>query len=158
MANSSFIPVAGRIIRVNPMLDQCCNLMVSLETNNGITNLIVSPNTYVIDNTELRSNLMVTGFYDSSLPVPLIFPPQYQAFVIGRRRGQETIAYHYFDQDLVASDNSLKLNISQNTEIRTFNGQRFGCDLANRWLIVYYTASTRSIPAQTTPSRVIVTC
>lgn len=158
MANSSFIPVSGRILRVNPMQDQCCSLMVSLETDNGITNLIISPNTYVIDNAEMRPGLQVTGFYDSNLPVPLIFPPQFSCSVIGRRRGQETIAVDYFDENLTASDNSLTLNIARSTEISTFNGQRFTCDLANRYLIVLYTITTRSLPPHTTPSRVIVMC
>ncbi|MDY3022040.1 MAG: hypothetical protein SOS50_07710 [Oliverpabstia sp.] len=65
---------------------------------------------------------------------------------------------NYFDRNLLAGDGSLQLNIGRNTEITTLNGQSFPCSPGNRSLLVYYTATTRSIPPQTTPQRIIVLC
>ena len=60
--------------------------------------------------------------------------------------------------NLTAADNSLRLNIARNTEILTLNGQRFSCPPGGNFLLVYYSVTTRSIPPQTTPRRIIVLC
>jgi hypothetical protein len=61
-----------------------------------------------------------------------------------------------FDNDYVSSDNSLKLNISDDTVIVSENGEAFTGELADRKLVVVYGPSTRSIPAQTTPEKIVV--
>lgn len=155
---TSFIGVFGTITEITPMRSQCCNSMVTLNTNEGIVNVMVSSDTYVIDQITLRPGMQVAAFYDSMAPVPLIYPPQYHALVIGRIRGQEMITVNFFNRNLTAEDNSLRLNISNRTTVTTTNGQRFTCSLGNRVLIVFYTNTTRSIPPQTTPNRVIVFC
>ncbi len=70
----------------------------------------------------------------------------------------ENITVDYFNRSLVNSDNTLKLNISDSTDIVLENGQMYDGNLANRNLIVIYGNTTRSIPAQTTPKKVIVMC
>ena len=64
----------------------------------------------------------------------------------------------YFHNQLVSSDGQLQLNLSPYTPILLTNGQPFSSIPANRDLIVIYGPSTMSIPAQTTPYRVIVLC
>jgi hypothetical protein len=64
----------------------------------------------------------------------------------------------FFNYQLVSSDGSLRLNISPDTRILLENGQLFNRNPANRYLVVVYSATTRSIPAQTTPSQIIVMC
>ena len=157
MASPAFLPVYG-IIQGIERGGQCCEQRVSIQTQNGIVNLMVSPETYVIDNVRLRIGMSVVGFYDANAPVPLIFPPQFRAVVIGRQPSRENITFDYFNRNLVSSNNSLKLNPSLSNQILTFNGQSFQCRLGNQNLIVYYTNTTRSIPPQTTPSRIIVLC
>lgn len=158
MPNPAFIPITGVISNISSMSNDCCSSMVSIRNSDGITNFVLSPSTYVVQETPLRIGMRITAFYDASLPVPLIFPPQYQAVFITRAQPNETVFAGYFGNDLVSEDNSLRLNIARTTEVITSNGQRFTCDLGGRLLLVYYTASTRSIPAQTTPRRVIVIC
>lgn len=155
---TNYIGIVGIIERISPMQNNCCNQMLTLRTMNGIVNFVLSPGTYVVDNAPLRTGLRVTAFYDSSLPVPLIYPPQYQAAFIGRTEPSETLMIAYFDQNLVSLENQLKLNIDPDTRVSTANGQRYSCNLGDNLLLVYYSASTRSIPAQTTPERVIVFC
>ena len=158
MANTAFLPIEGIVQNITPMQNNCCQQMVSIRNSNGITNMIISTDTYVINETRLRSGMPVTAFYDGNAPVPLIFPPQYQALIIGRRSANENIAVNYFNNDLVAMDQSLRLNISPFTEIVTSNGQLYTCALANQLLIIYYSLTTRSIPPQTTPRKIIVLC
>lgn len=158
MADISFLSVSGIIQSVTPQRTDCCSQLVSIRNAGGITNMIISPDTYVINQTRLRPGMPVTAFYDRNAPAPLIFPPQFRAVIIGQRGPNETIAVNFFNNTLTASDNSLQLNISRFTEILTQNGQIYPCPVRNQTLIVFYTTTTRSIPPQTTPRRIIVLC
>lgn len=158
MNYKSLTPITGIIQNVSQTPGACCNQMISLVTSNGPVNFIVSADTFIIDNTRLRPGLMITAFYDSTRPIPLIFPPQYQAELITTLRGSEEVALNFFDQNLTATDNSLRLNINRTTDISTMNGQRFNCSPGNNFLLVYYSNTTRSIPPQTTPRRIVVLC
>lgn len=157
MAYTDLVPVIGTIFNISRGND-CCSQMISLRAEEGVVNFMITPQTQVIDNRQLRPGMRVAAFYDSSLPVPLIFPPQYRAQVITALERNDQVMMNYFDQNLLAADGSLKLNISGSTPIRTANGQNFNCNPADRTLLVYYTATTRSIPPQTAPSRIIVFC
>ena len=155
---TTLVPVSGTIQNVTSADNTCCQHRVSVRTSNGINNFIVGPDTYVIGEVRLRPGMQVTAFYDANLPIPLIFPPLYQAVIIGRRNPRETIYAGTFNNNLVADDKSLQLNIVSTTEVVTSNGQRFTCRLGGQMLIVYYSETTRSIPPQTTPRKVIVIC
>lgn len=102
--------------------------------------------------------MQVAAFYDNSLPIPLIFPPQYQAQLITVLDGNEQVMLARFDSNLLAEDGSLQLNIARSTVVETINGQSVNCQLGNQTLLVYYTVTTRSIPPRTTPTKVIVLC
>lgn len=158
MPSTNLVPVNGVIQRINSFNNNCCMLEVTIRNSDGITNFIVSPDTYVINEVRLRAGMNVTAFYDASLPIPLIFPPQYQAIFIGRRNPTESVYAGEFDGSLESLDGALKLNIGRSTEIVTSNGQPFDCSLEGQMLIVYYSATTRSIPPQTTPRKIIVIC
>jgi len=86
----------------------------------------------------------------------MIYPPQYKAEVITVDKQEKNVKVDLFDSELISADKSLKLNIFDSTEIVLENGQKFEGDIANRKLVVIYDKSTRSIPAQTTPVKVIV--
>ena len=119
---------------------------------------MLSPSTTVVDSTLLRSGMPVAAFYDSSLPVPLIYPPQFQAELITPLRNDETVMLNFFRRNLTARDNSLRLNLDRSTRILTLNGQRYSCPPGGNFLLVYYSVTTRSIPPQTTPRKIIVLC
>ncbi|MDE7405170.1 MAG: hypothetical protein K2M81_08695 [Lachnospiraceae bacterium] len=157
MAYTDFVPVIGTVFNIARGND-CCSQMVSLRTDDGIVNFVVNAQTQVIDDIQIRMGMRIAAFYDASLPMPLIFPPQYRAQIVTVIGRNEQVMLNYFDRNLLAKDRSLQLNIAGNTAIRTANGQRFNCNPADQILMVYYTATTRSIPPQTTPSRIIVFC
>ncbi len=157
MANTTYIPIIGTILNIGRG-GSCCSQMMSIRTENGIVNFTINSETLVIDSRQLRSGMRVAAFYDSSLPVPLIFPPQYHAKIVTVIGRDENVMLNYFDQNLIAIDGSLRLNIARNTIIKTVNGQIVTCNLENRFLLVYYTVTTRSIPPQTTPRKIILFC
>ncbi|MCI8859761.1 MAG: hypothetical protein HFI71_09620 [Lachnospiraceae bacterium] len=158
MNYQSLLPVIGIIQNISQTPRDCCNQMITVSTPGGINNFLLSPNTVVVGSTRLRTGMPVAAFYDSSRPVPLIYPPQYQAEIIAPLRNEETVMLNFFRRDLTAADNSLRLNLNRSTEILTLNGQRYSCSPGGNFLLVYYTTTTRSIPPQTTPRRIIVLC
>lgn len=157
MAYMDYVPVIGIILNISSGND-CCRQMMSLRAGGGIVNFMIGPETLVVDQRQLRPGMQVAAFYDSSLPVPLIFPPQYRAQIITALGRNQQVMLNFFDRNLLASDGSLQLNIARNTAVETVNGQQFNCNPGNRTLLVYYSATTRSIPPQTTPDRAIVLC
>ena len=136
----------------------CYKFISVRNTGGGTVNFIAAPYTYFIDNVCLMVGDPVTGFYDANAPVPMIYPPQYQAIVMTKISPSQNVKVDYFDDQLISSDGMLKLNVDPFTQMQLENGQTFTRDPANRNLIVLYGPSTRSIPAQTTPYKIIVMC
>lgn len=136
-----------------------CYKLMSVDDGFGKTvNFVVGPTTYFIDHALVEIGDRVTGFYDANAPVPLIFPPQYRALVMARETPAQNVKVDYFNSQLISSDGMLKLTISPYTRLLLENGQAFTKNPTNRNLIVIYGRSTKSIPAQTVPYKIIVMC
>lgn len=136
----------------------CYKLMSVQSTDGSIVNFVITPTTYFVDHVMVNPGDPVTGFYNANVPVPLIYPPQYQAVVMARATQNQNVKVDFFNSQLVSSDGTLKLNISPFTQIIQENGQAFTGSPANKNLIVLYGPVTMSIPAQTVPYRIIVLC
>lgn len=158
MPVQAYTPVNGRILSITTSAEDCCQKQLALLTDNGPVNLLLTPDTYVVNSMRLRVGMQITAFYDSSLPVPLIYPPQYRPVIITGHRANEMVTVNWFDPELLAADASLQLNLASSTEVVSANGQPFTCSPGNHNLIVYYTSTTRSLPPQTTPRKIIVLC
>ncbi|NRG48272.1 hypothetical protein [Bacillus sp. CRN 9] len=136
-----------------------CNKLMSVDNGYGaIVNFVVTPNTYFIDQVMVAIGDKVTGFYDADAPAPLIFPPQFRAIVMTKNIPYQNVKVDYFNSQLESSDGKLRLNIAPSTSIVLKNGQAFTANPTNRNLIVVYGPTTMSIPAQTTPYKIIVMC
>ncbi|MFJ7933979.1 hypothetical protein [Sporosarcina sp. NPDC096371] len=136
-----------------------CYKLLSVDDGYGATvNFVVAPTTYFVDHVMVNVGDRVTGFYDANAPVPLIYPPQLRALVMAKDTPYQNVKVDHFNRRLESSDGTLRLNISRDTQIVLENGQAFTGNIADRNLIVVYGATTRSIPAQTTPSKIIVMC
>ena len=136
-----------------------CYKLISLVDSHGtLINFVIEPTTYFVNHIMMVLGDTATGFYDANAAVPMIFPPQFRAIVMARETGYQNVKVEYFNSQLVSSDNTLRLNIAPCTQIILENSQAFTNNPGNRNLIVIYGATTRSIPAQTTPYKIIVMC
>lgn len=99
----------------------------------------------------------VTAYYPENTPMALSLPPitTPKVIVLNSEVVPGFIQVATFDETLTSSDGQLKLNISTKTKVTDGEGNPV-TTLANRELVVFYTISTRSIPAQTTPERIFV--
>ena len=136
----------------------CYKLMSVQSTDGSTVNFVITPTTYFVDHVMINLGDPVIGFYNANVPVPLIYPPQYQAVVMARITQNQNIKVDFFNSQLVSSDGTLRLNIGPFTQKIQENGQAFTANLANRNLAVVYGTVTMSIPAQTVPFRIIVLC
>ncbi len=165
---SQYTSTSGTILQIewqNTGDDQAgCALNLTFQSlDQGLINMIVDGTTYVMNNCPLRVGDQVTFFYDTNAPVPLIYPPQYRASAAVHTPSGTYAALDVFTQgtygsQLTNSDDTLRLNLSNSTSIMLANGQPFGGTLSGKLLLVIYGATTRSIPAQTTPEKIIVFC
>ncbi|MBO1912075.1 hypothetical protein J4G37_45685, partial [Microvirga sp. 3-52] len=107
----------------------------------SLVNFVIAPDTYFVDHRVVRVGDRVTGFYDIDVPVPMIYPPQYQAVVMAKDASGQNVDVDFFNYQLVNSAGDLRLNISRDTKILLENGQVFNRNPANRYLIVVFGAT-----------------
>ncbi|NLL80189.1 MAG: hypothetical protein GX234_10490 [Clostridiales bacterium] len=159
-----YSPVYGVITQIQDMRmgssrNSGCTKLITLETEDGNpVNFVVSPSTYILDQVTFYESQPVVMFYDPMAPMPLIYPPQYRAVVAGENVPDVNVTAGYFDRNLLNADGSLRLNLSPQTVVVTSNNQNYTGNPGGRDLVVVYQETTRSIPAQTTPVKVVVLC
>ena len=161
----NFYSFQGTVTEINDFMmgqnaetEGCFKLITVDDGHGGIVHFVVSPTTYFVDHAIVAPGDRITGYYDGDAPVPLIYPPQYRALIMVKERNDLTVKVDYFNNQLVSRDGQLQLNLSPYTPILLRNGQPFSKNIENRNLIVIYGPSTKSIPAQTTPYKIIVWC
>lgn len=136
-----------------------CMIFAAIEDMDGNTiNFVVTPATYVVDFETLSVGMLCTFWYAADAPMPLIYPPQYNAVAVAQEKNGRMVQVGYFNTSLVNDDQTLQLNIDGTVNVRTTNNQYFQASPANHNLVVVYESATRSIPAQTTPKEVVVLC
>lgn len=136
-----------------------CYKLMNIESKDGVlVNFVIAPETYFVDHEVIRVGDKVTGFYDANAPAILIYPPQYPAIVVSKEKNYQSVTVDYFNNQLLSSNGNLLLNIAPDTDMLLTNDQPFNSYPGNRNLIVIYGPTTKSIPAQTTPYKIIVLC
>ncbi|PID01747.1 MULTISPECIES: stalk domain-containing protein [unclassified Sporosarcina] len=124
--------------------------------------LAITEETLLFDNTgkkiELKKGDKVSAYTHADKPRIMIYPPQYTPdAVIVETDKENTAVVGIFDDELVDSYLKLQLNIDDGTDISSASGNKVKADdLKNKDLLVFYKETTRSIPAQTMPEKVVV--
>lgn len=141
---------------------------VSDASDDSEIDFTVDENTLVYDSNgnkktseDIKTEDIITVYTDSSLPAPLILPPQYTAgvIIIEKEDGFNVNVDTFFKENetLVNASNTFALNIADETVIvDTDENELTADDTENKNLIVFYGESIKSIPAQTMPERIVV--
>jgi hypothetical protein len=139
--------------------------ILSIEKGENKFTAIINSDTYSITYGKVNRKAMSVGdsirvFYNTKAPALMIYPPQYNAEFIALNLAEDKfITIDRFDKNFTDPNNNLKLNIADKTEIIYEDGKKFEGDikdLINRKLVVIYSVTTRSIPAQATPDQIII--
>ena len=140
------------------------------ENQEYIVNYTLMEDTLIFDQSgnmltreDVKEGSLLEVYTGAYTPAPMIMPPQYQANIIilldaGAEEPGFTCADTFIMVDgmLTGAGNTLALNLTGDVEILDREGKPSQEDLENKDLLVFYDISTRSIPAQTTPSKIVV--
>ncbi|WP_197143005.1 stalk domain-containing protein [Lysinibacillus sphaericus] len=155
----TFIQITGTIENVEKREDAT---YYTVKENENINVFVVNDETLVFDNTgkevKLQKGDQVTAYTYANKPMLMIYPPQYNPeVIIVETKEMGIVEVDFFNKELVNTDNTLKLNVGKETELLSLSGKKVKAkDLAEQHLLVFYTITTMSIPAQTPPSKVVV--
>ena len=109
---------------------------------------------------KLAEGMSVSVVYDAMAPVGLSMPAYNTgAVAVVINGGDGSTVVGYFNDELLCEDASLVLNIGETTQIQHINGTKklfTADDVKGQEALVFYDVTTRSIPAQTNPSFVLV--
>lgn len=109
---------------------------------------------------DLKKGMEITGIVRGNSPQTMSLPPQTPGaigFVANSGEGMTSVGH--FDAELTNTVEKLKLNMDDKVTIVDQKGSKKilkADDLKDQDLVVFYGATTRSIPAQTTPSFVML--
>lgn len=136
-----------------------CFVLFSVQSEDqGQIQVSLPANAYVLNLHQFKIGDRATFFYNPNAPMPMIYPPRYQAVAAAYTPHGTTAALDMFNERLTNSDNTLTLTPTWNTPVTLPNGQTYANDPGGHLLLVTYTATTRSIPAQAIPEQVVVFC
>ena len=158
-----YTPVTGIITNIEYLSNgntQTCTLLLTLEGENPSEPFQVQlpANAYVLNLHPFQIGDRATFFYATDAPMVLIYPPRYTAIAGAYTPHGTSAVLDVFHNNMVNADNTLMLNMAWNTPVTLLNGQPFTGNLGDKLLLVLYSMTTRSIPAQTTPEQVVVFC
>lgn len=154
---SNFNSYAGKVKSIKESETQKgIKIVIVEDKQGGEAHFTIDENTYFINNKEIKEGLSITGYYDATKPMIMIYPPQYtiDAVVVGDMK--ETVKVDLFDENLISKDNQLKIRVDKDTDVITEDGGEYKGKLNNKNLVVIYDIATKSIPAQTSPIKVVV--
>lgn len=164
---AAFISQSGKVVSVEASATEGVQL-VTIDNEQGGLRFAVDSNTIVVNRedgaylkaADLTEGMEVAVVYDAFSPMGMSMPPylgKVTAVVANADAGFFTVGH--FDNDLTDMKNMLKLNISENTDIQNLQGAKIRLtaeDVKGQDALVFYDITTRSIPAQTTPSFVLL--
>lgn len=167
---ASYISVDVTVVKTDSDVDGIIKTTTDVNNKNdqnNTVNLKITDDTLVYDNlgnkkalSDLTDGSKITVFTGSYEPTPLILPVQYTANIIiinGDKEGNVNADTYLADEEgYTNAANTLNIATADDTKIVDKNEKEYKGDLDKNDLIVFYGVSTKSIPAQTTPTKVVV--
>lgn len=164
---AAFISQSGKVVSVGEA-DEKGMRVAEIDNEQGGLRFVVAADTIIVNRADggyltgadLTEGMEVAVIYGANSPMGMSLPPylgQVTAVVANADAG--SFAVGHFDEELTDMKNMLKLNISEETDIRNLQGAKIKLsaeDVKNKDALVFYDVTTRSIPAQTNPSFVLI--
>ncbi|MDR1061869.1 MAG: copper amine oxidase N-terminal domain-containing protein, partial [Clostridiales bacterium] len=100
----------------------------------------------------------ITAYYVKPQVITMQYPPRYTASILASFGDGSPFGVYagLFDQDMLATDKSLQLALTDDTPIVGADGAAYGGGLANRILLAYCPILMESFPPQASPSKIVV--
>lgn len=164
---AAFLGQSGKVVSVEDSETDGVKI-VTIENEQGGLRFAVASNTMIVNRkdgapmtaADLTEGMEICVVYAANSPMGMSLPPylgKVSAVVANADAGLMTVGH--FDADLTDMKNKLQLNISDDTTILNLQGTKIRLsaeDVKNQDALVFYGATTKSIPAQTNPSFVLL--
>ena len=103
MPNSRYLGLQGIVTNISNLNDDGCTKLFEVRDQNGrITNFVITPSTYFINQANIARGMSITVFYDADAPAVLIYPPRLQAVVVASNNLNKNVKVDYFDSNLLS--------------------------------------------------------
>jgi len=135
------------------------------DTNGNPAVLVLSEDTVFPFAEDFEIGDTVTGWYQTDMPMIMIWPPQYNIAVLAAGAPEDVVIrvdrFHSWDESMegymLSQDLMFAFNTDENTEIVLADGQDFSDgELNGRRIVVIYGMSTKSLPERATAQKLIV--
>jgi hypothetical protein len=162
-----FIVNEGKIIEISDAGEDGTQV-VTISNEQGGLRFSVNAGSVIVDRetgksisaSNLTKGIVVSVIYPELSPMGMSMPPYLgSATVIVANADKGEYMVGLFDENFIDSNNELKLNISDDTVLTNSGVSKIGVSpemVKGQNALVFYTVTTKSIPAQTTPSFVMV--
>lgn len=165
-AVAAYTSQSGKVAAVTTAQNGDHEVMIDNET--GGLRFMVAADTIIVNREDgtyltvdqLKEGMEITVVYGANSPMGMSMPPflgQVSAVIANANAGSVSVGI--FDAELLNQTDMLALNIAETTTIQNTQGTKMALtaeDVKNQNAIVFYDVTTRSIPAQTTPSFVLI--
>ncbi|QUG43336.1 hypothetical protein KD050_08980 [Psychrobacillus sp. INOP01] len=163
---TNFVKASGVITKVEKKEDTVTLTVETADKEPQITFYNVTDETLVynsgstkkMEQSAFQKGQQIDAYFDKDKPMLTIYPPQIspELVIVHDDKAFGSVKVGKFDEELRSLDNELNLNVDNETVLENTAGEKIERkDLRGEELIVFYTMSTRSIPAQTTPSKIV---
>ena len=159
LKQSAFVQQTGKVTAVENFGE---GQLFTVDNEDNLFHFYVDENTLVFDNTGKEVGIEVGDTISISIyanqPMILIYPPRYTPpVVIVQTEELGFVKVDQFDEGHVSLDGELKLNVHDDTVIVNAKGEKIeASDLKKHSAIVFYGPTTRSLPPQTSPEKIVV--
>lgn len=120
--------------------------------------LFNSGTTKSLKQADLKKGATIAAYYDKNKPMILIYPTTVtpEMVVVNDEGVFGEVKVSQFDKEFLSLDGELKLNIGDDTPLFNQQGKAIELkELNGKELMVFYSITTRSLPPQTPPTKII---
>jgi len=132
--------------------------MITILRINDDSLLFNSGTTKSLKPADLKKGATVGAYYDKNKPMILIYPATVtpEMVIVNDEEVFGEVKVSQFDKEFLSLDGELKLNIGEDTPLFNQQGKAIELkELNGKELMVFYSITTRSLPPQTPPTKII---
>lgn len=106
---------------------------------------------------DIKEGMNIMVVLGANTPMTMSIPPMTSSVVATIINADDNVDFSVYNDELINAENSLQLNTESDIIVKDIKGEDLTVDdIKNNAAVVAYGISTKSIPAQTTPSLVVV--
>ncbi|WP_304507057.1 copper amine oxidase N-terminal domain-containing protein [Anaerotignum sp.] len=165
-SEAAFISQSGKVVSVTATENGSYEVLIN--NDDGGLRFMIDGNSIIVDResgnyltpNQLTEGMEIAVIYPVNSPMGMSMPPflgKVTAVVANADKGGFIVGS--FDEDLLSKRDMLVLNISEDTVIQNLTGTKNNMtadDVKGKDALVFFDTTTRSIPAQTNPSFVLI--